>query len=107
MSIELKIDIKNNLKGQIQKIRNEIKNLPQEAYKVFKDNTPIKTGYAKKNTKLKKDTITADYSYAKVLDKGRHMTSRGMRGSEQAPNGMSQPTEQFIKKRLKQILKGK
>jgi hypothetical protein len=35
------------------------------------------------------------------------MTYRGMRGSDQAPDGMSKPTEVFIKKRIDQILRGK
>jgi hypothetical protein len=34
------------------------------------------------------------------------MTSKGMRGSNQAPEGMTKPTVKFLKKRLKEILKG-
>jgi hypothetical protein len=41
------------------------------------------------------------------MDKGRHMTNRGMRGSTQAPQGMTKPTEQFIQKRVDQIIKAK
>lgn len=81
--------------------------VPKEAYQEFKKVTPIKTGNAKRNTRLKGKTIEADYQYAQVLDKGRHMTNRGMRGSEQAPQGMSKPTREFIQKRIKQILKAK
>jgi hypothetical protein len=35
------------------------------------------------------------------------MTSKGMRGSEQAPEGMTKPMEDFIRKRIKQILAGR
>jgi len=66
----------------------------EDAYKYFRALTPIKTGNAKNNTSLDKAnrTIEADYPYAGVLDAGRRMTSSGMRGSQQAPNGMSGPT---------------
>jgi hypothetical protein len=30
-----------------------------------------------------------------------------MRGSDQAPKGMSEPTEEFIQKRIKEIIKAK
>ena len=62
--------------------------------------------YSKK-TKISGKTIDANYPYAGVLDKGRHMTNRGMRGSEQAPKGMTKPTFEYIKKRLRQIVRGK
>lgn len=91
----------------IRRIQRKLKNLPKEAFQVFKDTTPIKTGNAKANTRLKGNTIEANYPYAEVLDKGRHMTNRGMRGSKQAPVGMTKPTEDFIKKRITQILAGK
>jgi hypothetical protein len=93
--------------SSLKSIQNKLNNLPKEAFQEFVKVTPIKTGNAKKNTKLKGKTIEANYAYAGVLDKGRHMTSRGMRGSDQAPDGMSKPTEVFIKKRIDQILRGK
>ena len=93
--------------SSLKSIQNKLNNLPKEAYQEFVKVTPIKTGNAKRNTKLKGKTIEANYNYAKVLDKGRHMTSRGLRGSDQAPDGMSKPTEVFIKKRIDQILRGK
>lgn len=95
------------MSSSLKRIQKKLSNVPKEAYKEFVKNTPIKTGNAKRNTKLKGKTIEANYAYAKVLDKGRHMTSRGMRGSEQAPEGMTKPTEDFIKKRIGQIIRGK
>ena len=93
--------------SSLNRIQKKLNNLPKEAYKEFVKNTPIKTGNARRSTRLKGKTIEANYQYAQVLDKGRHMTSRGMRGSEQAPEGMSKPTEEFIQKRITKILKDK
>lgn len=93
----------NKITPNIRRITSQLRNLPKEAYKEFVDNTPKKTGNAKRSTKLEGNKIIADYNYAGVLDKGRHMTNRGMRGSKQAPKGMTKPTIEFIKSRLKQI----
>lgn len=93
--------------NSLKRIQRKLDKLPKEAFNEFVKNTPVKTGNAKRNTKLKGNTIHADYAYGSVLDKGRHMTSRGMRGSEQAPQGMSKPTEEFIQKRITQIIKAK
>lgn len=107
MSITFSIDIKSTINQKLKSVQKELAKLPQEAYKTFKDITPIKTGNAKRRTKLVNGEVVADYKYAEVLDKGRHMTSRGMRGSEQAPEGMSKPTMKFIKQRIRQIVRGK
>jgi hypothetical protein len=78
----------------------------EDAYQYFRGITPIKTGNARSNTTLDKPgrTIEADYPYAGVLDAGRRMTSGGMRGSTQAPTGMSGPTlkelDRMVKKEL-------
>lgn len=103
----LKISLNTkDLEKKLEKLEKDLDKLPQEVFQEFKNNTPIKSGNAKRKTTLKGDTIKADYPYAGVLDKGRHMTSRGMRGSNQAPEGMTKPTLQFLKKRIKEIFKG-
>lgn len=94
----IKLTIQNNLTSSIKKIQEKLDNLPKEAYKEFVKTTPIRTGNARRKTKLNKDTIEANYPYAKRLDEGY---------SSQAPKGMTKPTEDFINKRMKQILKGK
>ena len=73
------------------------KTISKEAYTKFRDVTPVRSGNARRNTKLKGNVIDANYPYATVLDKGRHLTSRGMRGSDQAPDGMSEPTFKHIR----------
>lgn len=97
----------NNVSNMLKEIKKELKKVPQEAYDFFVKQTPIKSGNARSKTKLKNGVIQADYQYAEVLDKGRHMTTRGMRGSDQAPNGMTKPTEQFIQERVNRIFQGK
>lgn len=73
----------DQLKTQLQSEK-----LARAAYKFFRDNTPVKSGNARRNTHLVGDTIEADYRYAQRLDTG---------WSNQAPAGMTKPTEQFIK----------
>lgn len=74
-------------------------------FRFFKRATPYKTGNARTNTTLNKNTIEANYGYAAVLDKGRHMTNRGMRGSTQATEGMSTPSIEYFRVYLKKLLR--
>jgi len=106
-NIQFTVAFKNTISTKIKRLQNQLAELPKEAYEEFKNNTPVRTGNAKRNTQLKGKTIQANYQYAGVLDKGRHMTNRGMRGSEQAPEGMTKPTRDFVKKRVKNILRGR
>lgn len=104
MSVKLTV---NGLTSSLKRVQKRLDKVPLEAHKEFVKNTPVKTGNARRKTRLSGNTINANYPYAQVLDKGRHMTNRGMRGSEQAPEGMSKPTQEFIDKRIQQILKAK
>jgi hypothetical protein len=96
----------NNIVDRLNKVLDTLnsQNIAKEAYTKFKDVTPVKSGNAKRNTKLNGNQINANYAYANVLDKGRHMTRRGMRGSEQAPQGMTEPTIKHIRDYVKQKL---
>jgi len=71
------------------------KTLPKEAYDYFVDSTPIRTGNARRNTRLRGNVIDANYNYAERLDDG---------SSRQAPKGMSQPTEKFLQKRIDDLI---
>jgi len=93
--IDLKVSIRSD--GELDSIRQQIAALPKEAYDYFKSVTPIRTGNARRRTRLSGDTIRADYAYAQPLDDGR---------SRQAPQGMTEPTEKWLARRVKQI-KGK
>jgi hypothetical protein len=107
MSVTFRVQVSRNLiTPNLSRIQQDLKKLPVETHKFFVDTTPIDTGNARRQTRLVNNRkIQARYSYAQVLDKGRHMTSSGIRGSRQAPQGMSKPTKQFIKQRIKQILR--
>ena len=93
----MKFDIKmDSTKTQqwIKSVQRQLAKLPQEAFNYFKASTPIDKGNARRNTKLNGSTIEANYAYAERLDDGH---------SKQAPKGMVEPTERFIKKRVKEI----
>lgn len=90
--------VTDNITSSLKRITAKLKLLPQEAYKEFVKETPIRSGRARRSTKLKGNVIEANYPYAKRLDEGY---------SDQSPDGMTTPTEAFVKKRVKQILKGK
>ena len=71
------------------------KTLPKEAYDYFVDSTPIRSGNARRSTRLRGNTIDANYAYAERLDDGY---------SRQAPKGMSEPTEKFLQKRIDDLI---
>lgn len=86
---------KDNITPNNKSIQKQLDKLPRQAWDVFYKATPIKTGNARRNTKLVGNkTIVAKYPYAQRLDEGY---------SKQAPDGMVKPTEDFIKQRLDQI----
>ena len=95
MSVTLNV---NTITSSIQKIQKKLLQVPKEAHAEFVQETPIRSGNARRNTKLEGTKIKARYPYAKKLDEGY---------SKQAPDGMTKPTEQFIKKRVAAILRGK
>ena len=95
--ISLKIGV-DKISTNVKKKIAQLDAVPAQAYTFFKAHTPIKTGNARSRTVLKKDTIVAAYPYAKPLDDGR---------SRQAPDGMTKPTEAFVKKTTDAIMKRK
>lgn len=105
----IKFDIRisrNLLTPALKKIRRDIDTLPQQLHKKMLDLTPIDTGNARRSTRLvNKKRIEANYAYAQVLDRGRHMTARGVRGSRQAPRGMTKPLREWYKQRIRQLLR--
>jgi len=98
MSLNFKITIDDKITPSIKAKQKQLDKVPGEAYTFFRAHTPIKTGNARSRTVLRNDTIVGAYPYAQRLDQGY---------SKQAPDGMSKPTEAYIKKRLDAILKRK
>ena len=80
----------------VQKQLNE-RVVADKAYKFFRAQTPIRTGRARRSTSLSGSDIQALYPYAGRLDQGY---------SPQAPDGMSRPTDQFVKDYIKSVSKG-
>lgn len=85
----------NTFPRATRKIQRALNKLPDEAYDVFYDETPVKTGNARRKTRLRGDTIEANYPYAQRLDDGY---------SRQSPRGMVQPTLAFLRRRFRQII---
>jgi len=114
--ISFKVTTSGRLKPYLQKRSKAVSKLPRQAYDFFNygkgiidvkgfKGTPVDTGNAQRSTRLRKDTIEANYPYAVVLDKGRHMTNRGMRGSMQAMQGMKRPTIQYLRLLFRRIIR--
>lgn len=94
MSVKFTVT-ENTIPAATRRIRRQLDNLPDEAYNVFYKETPIRTGNARSKTRLRGDTIDANYPYAQRLDDGY---------SRQSPRGMILPTMQYLRKRLRQII---
>ena len=92
MAMTLNMSEVNKMFDQAEKVA---KTLPKEAYDYFVDSTPIRTGNARRSTRLRGSTIDANYAYAERLDDGY---------SRQAPKGMSGPTEKFLQKRIDNLI---
>lgn len=84
---------------RLQQIKKEItaEAMAKEGFNHFRKITPFKTGNAKRNTFLNKDTIEANYPYARRLDEG---------SSAQARDGMTKPTETYVQEWVKKQSKG-
>ena len=85
------------------RFRSEIRRLAADLYQEIKQRTPVDTGRARagwsRATGKDSFVIVNNVPYAPVLDKGRHMTNRGMRGSKQAPKGIVGPSLDAIKRK--------
>ena len=94
----MSVTIKNSITKSLKNIQKKLAQVPKEAHKEFVENTPIRSGNARRKTRLQGKTINANYPYAKRLDEGL---------SKQSPEGMSKPTEDYIKQRVAAILRKK
>lgn len=92
MTMQFNFSEVNKMFDQAEKVA---KTLPKEAYDYFVDSTPIRSGNARRSTRLRGNTIDANYAYAERLDDGY---------SRQAPKGMSGPTEKFLQKRIDNLI---
>lgn len=95
---DVKLRVENSITSSLLRIQKELDRVPEQAHQVFVDNTPVRSGNARRKTQLKGNEIQAKYAYAKRLDEGY---------SKQSPQGMVEPTERFIKRRVGQIMRKK
>ena len=80
---------------RLRTMSKKLGKVPAEGHEKFVSVTPIRTGNARRKTRLQGSNIKADYPYAKRLDEGY---------SKQAPKGMLEPTIEFIRNRIEEIL---
>lgn len=80
----------SNITNRLNKVLEtlNVEKVSTVAYKAFVKNTPIRSGNARRKTKKIGNTIDADYPYAQRLEEGY---------SEQAPNGMTEPTIEEVR----------
>jgi len=91
--------VKDGITPDISKAQRELTEVAPEAWTFFRSHTPVRSGNARRKTVLEnKTTINANYPYAVKLDQG---------SSNQAPDGMTKPTEAFLKKSFDKIMKGR
>ncbi len=81
--------------ANLEKIPNQVL---KDAYSYFVSTTPVRSGRARRSTERRGDSIVAAYPYAQRLDEG---------WSRQAPDGMTKPTQEYIDRRINELVKGK
>lgn len=81
------------LERRLQRIERFAEQLPRDMHRQFVDETPIRTGNARRNTDLRANEIQANYPYSVRLEKESW--------SRQAPNGMSEPTIDWVRQQLR------
>jgi len=90
MTVKLKVDTRQFSK-MIGLAQSQVDRIQDQAYRFFRDHTPYRSGNAQRNTVQRGATIVAAYPYAGRLDTGY---------STQAPDGMTQPTIDYIERTL-------
>lgn len=85
----------NRIRPDLAKKDRRLSQIPHLAHEEFVRQTPVRTGNARRRTRLQGSTIKADYPYAERLDQG---------WSRQARDGMSEPTIEFIRRKINEIL---
>ena len=96
LKTNMKIDY-SQIKALTKAAQKSIAALPQDTLDQYKRLTPVRSGNARRNTRLNKNSIVADYPYAARLNDGH---------SNQAPDGMNEPTLEWFQKRIKKIFGG-
>jgi hypothetical protein len=96
--------IDSAIKQVDNELKSEVKRLANSLFTEIVRTTPVapknggtaRSGWRKK-VQDRDFEISNNVPYVPILDKGRHMTPRGMRGSKQAPKGIIGPSLKSIK----------
>ena len=81
------LKVNDKLTPSLRRIQQQLATVPEQAFKFWETQTPVQSGNARRSTRLQGETIKASYPYATRLNEGYR---------QQAPNGMSEPTDKFI-----------
>ena len=87
---------KDTITPSIQRMKSALEQVPAQAYQEWVKDTPIRSGNARRKTRLNKNTIVAQYPYAQRLDEGY---------SKQAPTGMTKPVTKFVQAQMAKIMR--
>lgn len=87
--------MQSNYKRRQRELQQFLDRLPKMMHEKFRETTPIRTGNARNKTELRGNSIQANYPYAVRLEKDSW--------SRQAPDGMSEPTIEFVRSELRKI----
>lgn len=93
----VKVDL-TQFNKQMSQALIAVNDLPEFAEKTMQSNTPIRSGNARRNTKLRGNTVVADYPYAQRLEDNSSPQTQGQ--------GIITPTEQAIQREVDRRLKG-
>lgn len=85
----------NGFKRRQRELNEFLGSLPRRMHTKFVETTPIRSGNARNKTALAGNEIQANYPYAKRLEKDSW--------SRQAPEGMSKPTIDFVRRELRKL----
>lgn len=81
------------LRRRLARVERFARELPRAAHVEFVNATPIRSGNARSKTDLRGNEIQANYDYSIRLEK--------QSWSRQAPQGMSEPTIEWIRSQLR------
>ena len=91
------MDIDSSIfKKRIAKTKKLSDHLTKTGLRVMKENTPKRSGNARRKTVRRGDSLKANYSYAGPLDAGQ---------SPKAPKGFTEPTIEFWDKETEKYIK--
>jgi len=94
----------NRMRKRMDKVQDFADNLSRDLYDEFVKNTPVRTGNARRSTRLKRDRIiSAEYGYAQQLEGAKSDFGTRKGTSKQAPNGMAEPSIKHIRKKFRAL----